>query len=108
TARALWPGEYVGVTVQLGTQADALAVPNSAVVSGQNGNYVFVVDSAQSARVRPIVAGRAVGDLTVIDSGLVAGETVVTDGQSRLVPGSKVDARPAAGAPAATPAKVTS
>ncbi|MHB1861978.1 MAG: efflux RND transporter periplasmic adaptor subunit [Gemmatimonadaceae bacterium] len=107
TARALWPGEYVGVTVQLGTQADALAVPNSAVVSGQNGNYVFVVDSAQSARVRPIVAGRAVGDLTVIDSGLVAGETVVTDGQSRLVPGSKVDARPGGGAPAATPAKVT-
>jgi membrane fusion protein, multidrug efflux system len=99
-ARALWPGEFVRVTVQLGVQQNALAVPSVAVVSGQSGSYVFVVDQAQSARVRPVVAGRAIGALTVIDSGLVVGEQVVTDGQSRLVAGTKVDARPADDGPA--------
>ncbi len=93
--RVLWPGEFVRVTVQLGVQQNALAVPSAAVVSGQDGNYVFVIDQQHSAQVRPVVAGRAVGALTVIDSGLVAGEQVVTDGQSRLVAGAKVDARPA-------------
>ncbi len=93
--RVLWPGEFVRVTVQLGVQQNALAVPSAAVVSGQDGNYVFVIDQQHSAQVRPVVAGRAVGALTVIDSGLVAGEQVVTDGQSRLVAGAKVEARPA-------------
>ncbi len=95
TARRLWPGEYVRVSVQLGVQQDALAVPTAAVVNGQNGNYVFVIDRQHSARVRPVLAGRAVGAYTVIDSGLVAGEQVVTDGQSRLVAGARVEARPA-------------
>ena len=90
-SRALWPGEYVRVTVTLGSQSDALAVPTSAVLTGQNGEYVFVVDAAHKAQVRNIAVTRALGTLTVIDSGLVAGETVVTDGQSRLVPGSPVD-----------------
>jgi multidrug efflux system membrane fusion protein len=92
-ARTLWPGEYVRVTVELGVQQNALVVPTAAVVSGQNGNYVFVVDEQKSAQVRPVVAGRAVGAYTVIDSGLVAGERVVTDGQSRLVAGAKVNAQ---------------
>ncbi len=95
--RALWPGEFVRITVQLGVQQHALAVPSIAVVSGQDGNYVFVIDQQHSAQVRPVVAGRAIGALTVIDSGLVVGEQVVTDGQSRLVAGAKVEARPANG-----------
>ncbi|MGA9838169.1 MAG: efflux RND transporter periplasmic adaptor subunit [Gemmatimonadaceae bacterium] len=96
-SRALWPGEYVRVTVVLGTQQNALAVPTSAVLTGQAGDYVFVVDSAHTARVRPVVVNRIVGLMTVLDSGLVAGETVVTDGQSRLVPGAVVDVLPAVG-----------
>ncbi len=92
--RALWPGEFVRITVQLAVQQNALAVPSVAIVEGQTGSYVFVIDQSRSARVRPVVAGRAVGALTVIDSGLVAGEQVVTDGQSRLVAGAKVTARP--------------
>ena len=93
TARTLWPGEYVRATVQLGVQQDALVVPTAAVVSGQNGAYVFVIDQQKSAQVRPVAAGRAVGAYTVIDSGLVVGDRVVTDGQSRLVAGAKVNAQ---------------
>jgi multidrug efflux system membrane fusion protein len=90
-ARALWPGEYVRATVQLGIQQDALVVPTVAVVSGQNGNYVFVIDQQKNAQVRPVETGRSVGAYTVVDSGLVAGDQVVTDGQSRLVAGAKVN-----------------
>ncbi|HVZ76513.1 MAG TPA: efflux RND transporter periplasmic adaptor subunit [Gemmatimonadaceae bacterium] len=89
--RVLWPGEYVRVTVQLGVQHDALLVPSAAVMTGQQGAYVFIVDSARTARVRQVLPGRIVGPLTVVDSGLVAGERVVVDGQSRLVSGAVVD-----------------
>lgn len=91
-AHTLWPGEFVRVSVELGIQKDALVVPTVAVATGQNGAYVFVVDQQKNAQVRPVVAGRTVGPYTVIDSGLVAGERVVTDGQSRLVAGVKVNA----------------
>lgn len=106
----LWPGEYVGVTVELAVQADAIAVPTQAVQSGQNGSYVFVVGADNVAKVRPITPARTVGNMTVVDKGLVPGERVVTDGQSRLVPGSKVAIKGASTATtqtAATPAAET-
>lgn len=90
---ALWPGEYVRVTVQLDVKSGAIAVPSSAVLNGQEGTYVFVVDADRSAHVRAVNVGPAVGVLTVIERGIAAGERVVVDGQSRLVPGAKVDAK---------------
>jgi membrane fusion protein, multidrug efflux system len=90
---ALWPGEFVRVSVQLDVQNDAVAVPARAILAGQDGSYVFVIDSAHVARMRTITAGRAVGDLIVVEQGLVAGEQVVVDGQSRLTPGAKVDVK---------------
>ncbi len=89
-ARKLWPGEYVRATARLGVQAGAIAVPTTAVVPGQHGMYVYVIDSTKAARVRPVTTGQAMGPLTVIQTGLASGEIVVVDGQSRLVPGAKV------------------
>jgi multidrug efflux system membrane fusion protein len=105
---ALWPGEYVGVSVELDVQANATAVPTRALVPSQQGNYVFVVGADKIAKVRPVTAGRVVGDYTLITSGVSPGEQVVVDGQSRLAPNARVDvARPStsdasaqAGAPA--------
>lgn len=94
--RELWPGEYVNVSVQLDVLPNVLAVPSEAVQTSPDGNYVFVVDKANSAQLRPVITGRIVGDQTLIDKGLVAGEVVVTDGQSRLVPGAKVQIKTAA------------
>jgi len=88
---ALWPGEYVRVSVQLDVQPNATAVPSRAVLAGQEGNYVFVVGNDRVAKVRPITPGRIVGGFTTIDKGLVLGEQVVVDGQSRLTPNAKVD-----------------
>jgi len=93
SSRALWPGEYVRVAVQLDVRSGAIAVPTTAVMNGQEGTYVYVVDSEKNAHVRTVTPGQAVGDLTVIERGVQPGEQVVVDGQSRLVPGAKVEAK---------------
>jgi multidrug efflux system membrane fusion protein len=94
-SNALWPGEYVRVSVELEVQPSAIAVPTRAVQSGQDGNYVFVVDKEKHARVRPVSVGRIVGDMTTIDKGIDPGEQVVVDGQSRLTPNARVDIKSA-------------
>jgi multidrug efflux system membrane fusion protein len=104
SSRALWPGEYVRVIVQLNVRSGAIAVPTTAVLNGQEGTYVYVVDSEKNAHVRTVSVGQAVGDFTVIERGVEPGEHVVVDGQSRLVPGAKVDAREQATPVAARPA----
>jgi multidrug efflux system membrane fusion protein len=94
-SNALWPGEYVRVSVELQVEPNVVAVPTRAVLAGQQGNYVFVIGNDKRATVRPVSVGRAVGDLTTVDKGLEAGEQVVVDGQSRLTPNARVDAKPA-------------
>lgn len=83
----LWPGQYVDVTLQLGVMMNAVVVPSAAVQTGQQGDYVYVLDAARKAELRLIKLGPTVGDSTIIEEGLAAGETVVTDGQLRLAPG---------------------
>jgi multidrug efflux system membrane fusion protein len=88
--RKLWPGEFVHVTLRLQIQPNALVVPNQAVQTGQDGTYVFVVKEDRTVESRPVVAGTRVGEDQVIEKGLQLGETVVTEGQLRLAPGSRV------------------
>jgi multidrug efflux system membrane fusion protein len=94
-SNALWPGEYVRVSVELQVEPNVVAVPTRAVLAGQQGNYVFVIGNDKRAMVRQVSVGRAVGDMTTVDKGLEAGEQVVVDGQSRLTPNARVDAKPA-------------
>jgi multidrug efflux system membrane fusion protein len=108
---ALWPGQFIDVTLVLATLENAVVVPSQAVQTGQQGAYAFVVDAAGVATVRPLTTGAAVGGRTVVVKGLAAGETVVTDGQLRLTPGATVvrktglSSPSAAGAAAPTPEK---
>jgi membrane fusion protein, multidrug efflux system len=88
--RRLWPGQYVNVVVTLSMDPGAIVVPSVAVQAGQQGSYVYVVNAEQKVDMRPVVVGRTSATETVIDSGLKPGETVVTDGHLRLVPGSRV------------------
>src|SRR5579864_5890099 len=99
--RRLWPGQFVNVTVTLTVDPAALVVPTPAVQTGQQGNFVYVVTSKQTAEVRTVTVARTRGHESILATGVKAGETVVTDGQLRLVPGSRVTVKPAAG-PAAT------
>jgi membrane fusion protein, multidrug efflux system len=89
----LWPGLYVNTVLRLSEQANATVVPTQAITTGQQGEYVYVVNSDNTVETRPVVTSRAVDGDTVIEKGLEPGETIVTDGQMRLVPGAKVQIR---------------
>ena len=95
----LWPGQFVRVNLKLTTQRDAVTVPNEAVQTGQAGSFVYVVKDDRSVESRPVKVGARVENDMVIDSGLEPGETVVTEGQLRLAPGSKVVVRDGRGGP---------
>jgi membrane fusion protein, multidrug efflux system len=86
----LWPGQFANVTLLVTTQPNAILVPSEAVQTGQNGQYVFVVKPDLKVEMRPVVLGRLVGNQQALASGVKPGETVITDGQSRLVPGATV------------------
>jgi multidrug efflux system membrane fusion protein len=90
---ALWPGLFVSVVITLAVDPAAVVVPSPAVQVGQSGRYVFVVKPDQTAELRQVSVAREVGQETVIAKGVAPGETVVTEGQLRLVPGARVDAR---------------
>lgn len=93
----LWPGQLVDVTLRLGEEPDRVVVPSGAVQTGQQGTYVYVVGPDQKAELRAVEVARQDAVEAVVAKGLDGTETVVTDGQLRLVPGARVQARPAAG-----------
>jgi multidrug efflux system membrane fusion protein len=82
----LWPGQFVRVTLRLTTQQNAVTVPNEAVQAGQNGQFVYVVKPDRTVDARPVTTGQRVDQDLVIQSGVQAGEVVVTEGQLRLAP----------------------
>jgi membrane fusion protein, multidrug efflux system len=88
----LWPGQFVDTELVLEQQANRLVVPAAAVLTGQQGTYVWVVKDG-TADFRLVKVARLDERDAVIESGLGAGETVVTDGQLRLAPGAKVEVR---------------
>ena len=86
----LWPGQYTNVALQLYIDPNALTLPAPAILTGQQGTYVFTVDSAGTAKQNPVRVARTVDSVAVIASGLKEGDRVIISGQSRLVSGSKV------------------
>jgi multidrug efflux system membrane fusion protein len=97
SGRRMWPGQFVRVTLRLTTQANAVVVPTQAVQTGQNGSYVYVVKPDRTVESRDVVTGPRVDQEMVLDKGLAPGETVVTEGQLRLAPGSHVVLRDSVG-----------
>jgi multidrug efflux system membrane fusion protein len=93
--RALWPGAFVDVLLHLRIDPGVTVVPASAVTVGQRGPQIFVVKSDNSAELRPVTVQRSVGQESIIEKGVEPGEKVVINGQSRLMPGSKVVIKPA-------------
>jgi multidrug efflux system membrane fusion protein len=98
--RKLWPGEFVAVRLVLDVERDRLTIPSQAVMTGQAGTYVYVLNPDRTARTQDVTVGRTANDYVVIERGLAAGQQVVTDGQLRLVPGARVEIKTGVGAPA--------
>lgn len=89
---ALWPGQYVQVQLTLSELTNVVVVPSQAVQAGQDGQYIYVVKPDQTVEERPVITDVQYQNETVVEKGLQAGETVVTDGQLRLAPGMAVTA----------------
>jgi membrane fusion protein, multidrug efflux system len=90
---ALWPGQFVDVALTLTTERSVL-VPTQAVQAGQQGPFVFVVKADSTVESRPVKVGRRLAREIVVEKGLTSGERVVTDGQLRLLPGTRVEIKP--------------
>jgi multidrug efflux system membrane fusion protein len=88
--RKLWPGEFVDVDLNLTTQKNAIIVPTKAVQTGQQGDYVYVIKSDGTAEPRTVTTAGTYKDVTLIGKGLNAGETVVVEGQLKVIPNGKV------------------
>jgi multidrug efflux system membrane fusion protein len=102
---ALWPGRFVYTATQTGVDAAAIVVPTPAVLNSQGGAMIYVLKPDSTVELRPVKILRAAGDTTLLAGGVQAGETVVTDGQLRLLPGAKAEPRDLSGAPLAGPKK---
>jgi multidrug efflux system membrane fusion protein len=87
---SLWPGEFVNVKLRIGVQSGAIVIPGPALQAGQEGSYVYVVKEDRTVEARPVTPGIRLENEVVVDKGLAEGETVVTEGQLRLAPGSSV------------------
>jgi membrane fusion protein, multidrug efflux system len=87
----LWPGQFVSVTLRLGTQVNAIAAPSVGIQIGQNGPYVFLIRDDSTVELRLVRVNRAVGNKTVVADGLVAGDRIVVDGQLRLSNGTRIN-----------------
>jgi multidrug efflux system membrane fusion protein len=96
--QALWPGRFVYVITQVGIDPGAIVVPSTAVQNSQNGSTVYVLKPDQTVELRTVKVARTAGDNSLLTEGVKAGETVVTDGQIRLLPGMKAEPRAASGA----------
>jgi multidrug efflux system membrane fusion protein len=92
----LWPGQFARVSVRVTTLPHALILPNQAVQTGQDGQFVFLV-KGDAVDQQPVTVGQRVGEDVVIEKGLQAGQTVVTEGQLRLEAGTKIQTGGGAG-----------
>ncbi len=91
--RSLWPNQFVNIHLLLEVRKNNIVVPPAAIQRGPQGTYVFVVKPDKTAEMRNVTATISQGNFVAISQGLQAGETVVTDGQDKLQPGTKVEIR---------------
>ncbi len=86
----LFPNQFVNARLLLQTLHDATLVPNGAIQTGPNGNFVYLVKPDDTVEMRPVTTGTASQTDVVVTQGLAPGDKVVTDGTDRLKTGSKV------------------
>jgi membrane fusion protein (multidrug efflux system) len=101
--RELFDGEFVTVLIEGVEPITVLAIPRAAVLSDQQGDYVYVVDAQNKAQRRPIQLGQSTPSTAVVSNGLKEGELVISDGLQRVRPGEAVSPGPASPPPEVAP-----
>lgn len=91
--RSLWPGQFVDLGVRVSTRDNVTVVPSSAVLASQKGTYVWVVGNDGGVVNRPVTVTDTIGDDAIVEAGIQPGDVVVTDGQLRLNPKSKIEVK---------------
>lgn len=105
----LFPNQFVNVRLKVNTLQDAIVIPPAALQMGNEGNFVWVVNSDNKVSKKSVIAGLQDSEKVVVSAGLEAGERVVTDGLDRLTEGAKVEVvAPQSNAPRATRAALPS
>jgi multidrug efflux system membrane fusion protein len=89
----LWPGGFVNVRLRLYVETSAMVVPAAAVMTGQQGTYLFIVQPDSTAAMKPVTVERESGEFAVIRGDVKPGDRVVTDGQMLLRQGARVQVR---------------
>ena len=95
--RSLWPNQFVNIHLLLEVKKNNTVVPSSAIQRGPQGTYVFTVKPDKTAEMRNVTVTISQGNFVAISQGLQPGDVVVTDGQDKLQPGTKVEIRGGAG-----------
>ena len=101
--RELFDGEFVTVLLEGVEPITVLAIPRTAVLSDQQGDYVYVVDAGNKAQRRPIQVGQSTPSTAVVTNGLTEGELVISEGLQRVRPGQAVSPGPATPPPLIAP-----
>jgi len=107
SAGSLSPGQFLNVALVLDTLREAVVVPAEAIQQGPDGAFVFLVKPDAGTSIRKVEVATVRDGFAVVSKGLAAGDTVVTDGHSRLVPGAKIKIRPPGQKPAGKPTPPT-
>jgi len=102
--RRLWPGTFVNVELTTLVAKAALTIPADAVQQGPQGLFTYVVGADGKAAVRHIATGQQRQEVTIVTKGLNPGETVVVQGQYRLMDGTAVVPSKPADVPGSTSA----
>jgi multidrug efflux system membrane fusion protein len=97
--RTLWPNQFVNIHLLVDVKKNAIVVPAAGIQHSNQGTFAYVVKPDKTVDMRQVKVGATDGNLVAVDSGLQNGEMIVTDGQDKLQPGSKVELRQASGAP---------
>lgn len=90
-AGLLWPGQFVMTRLHLSTLRDVLTIPAAAIQNGPDGRFAYLVKSDGAVEARKLKLGPENAETAVVEAGLKDGDLVVTGGQYRLLPGSKVE-----------------
>ncbi|HEY3300307.1 MAG TPA: efflux RND transporter periplasmic adaptor subunit [Methylophilaceae bacterium] len=97
--KKLLPGQFVRARVVTGSKDGVFLVPQAAVMTSDQGKFVFVVNENNEIAPRPVVVGSWLGKDWIVLSGLQAGEKVAVDNLIKLRPGAKVAPHPLGEAP---------